>query len=112
MRKIAWGLTAVLCMATGLAAQEKRETDPDKARVTVDLQNTTFGDVLDFVNQATGIPVEFDAEAKQQLNRNEAVSIKVQDIQLTGFFQLLLHPRGFSVKAVDKKKIVVSVRKD
>jgi hypothetical protein len=95
-----------LILAAALAPQDK---DPDQVKVTADMQNAPLGQVLEMFSQISGVPIELDDAARKQLDLDkEMISIKVQDISVTGALKLLFARHNMDVKTVDKKKVVIS----
>lgn len=92
-----------------LAVTAPQDKDPDKVRVTIDLQDASLKEVLDMVENLSGIPVEVDAAARKALDfDNCKISIKVRDLSVTGALRLMVGPRGCDATWVDKKKMVIS----
>jgi hypothetical protein len=87
--------------------QEKK--NPEEVKVTVDLDNVTLKDALEFLNFVSGVPIEPDDAATKKINPDLKVSIRVKDTTLVGALRLLLVPHGLEVKVQDKKKVVITV---
>ena len=101
-------MTAALALAAVLGVFG----DPDTMKVTVDFAETSLTDVLTTLTALTKVPIELDAAARRKLGDPDKlmVSFKVKDVALTGALSLLLGPHGLSVKVVDRKKVVVTVK--
>lgn len=83
--------------------------DPDVATVTLDLKDAPIRQVLASITKETGIPIELDDAVKKELDSDqELVSFKVEKLAVTGALKLLLLPRGYEARVVDKKKVRVS----
>jgi hypothetical protein len=71
-----------------------------------------LSDVLSQLTTLTEVPIESDDAARKKLGDLDKakVTFKVKDVSLTGALTLLLSPHGLTVKVVDKKKVVVTVK--
>ena len=60
----------------------------------------------------TEVPIEIDDAARKKLGDLDKllVSFTVNDVTLTGALKLMLGHHGLSVQAVDRKKVVVTVK--
>jgi topoisomerase IA-like protein len=89
--------------------QEKEPSkDPDVRKVYISAENQTITEILEKLRQETGIPIEYQNSAKEFLNPDKTrVTFKVDSVTLHVALTLLFLPRGLTVDAVDKKKIVI-----
>ncbi|RPH36936.1 MAG: hypothetical protein EHM91_15540 [Planctomycetota bacterium] len=101
----------LMVAALAFAAVLRLFGDPESP-VTVDFENTSLADVLRQLTTLTEVPIELDAAARKKLGDPEKlmVAFKVKDVALTDALKLLLGPHGLSVKVVDRKKVVVTVK--
>jgi hypothetical protein len=95
----------ILALALALAT-----TDPDTYKITMELTDSTLGEVLDQIRDLTGVPIEMDEAAKKKVDLTTKVNFNVKDISLTSAVKVLLTGKGVEVKSVDKKKIVISAK--
>ena len=86
-------------------------TDPDGLTMTLDMSDSTLGEVLDQLREISGVPIEMDEAARKKLDLSAKTTLKAKDLNLTSTVRLLFSGKGVEVKAVDKKKIVISAAK-
>jgi hypothetical protein len=102
---LAWVLVA--SPLEGGFSQDKK--NPEDVKVTVDLDNVTIKDALEFLNFVSGVPIEPDDAAAKKIKPDLKMSLKVKDASLLGTPRILLVPHGLEVKVLDKKKVVITV---
>jgi hypothetical protein len=97
--------------AFAFAAALRLFGDPD-CKVTVHFEKTPMSDVLSQLTSLTEVPIEIDDAARKKLGDLDKllVSFTVNDVTLTGALKLMLGSHGLSVQAVDRKKVVVTVK--
>ena len=85
--------------------------DPDTTKVTADFANAPLSQVLEYLTVLTEVPIELDDAAKKKLGdpAKFTISVNFKDITVTAAAKLILTPHGLSVKAVDAKKLTVTV---
>ena len=93
-----------------LALLPSQQKDPDQVHLTVTFKDTPLDKVLDQIQTMTKIPIEWSEDAKKKVNPKDVkVDIEIQDMSVTGALKLLLLSQGLDAKAVDKKKILITV---
>jgi hypothetical protein len=86
-----------------------QEKDPDQARLTCAFKETPLDKVLEQIQKMTTIPIEWTDEAKKKVDpKGVTIDIDIKDLSVTQVLKLLLISHGLDVKAVDKKKVLIS----
>ena len=98
----------MLVLALALAAFPT--TDPDTYKITMEITDSTLGEVLDQIRDLTGVPIEMDEAAKNKVDLSTKATFKVKDLTLTSAVRILFNGKGVEVKSVDKKKIVITAK--
>ena len=99
-------LSAILLAASpqgDVPSQEKK--NPEELKVTVDVQDGTLGEVLDF------LPIDLDEPATKKLDLTSKISFKIQDVKLVDALKLLFGPRSLEVAVIEKTKVLIRVPK-
>jgi hypothetical protein len=94
-------------IAMTLACLLAQDKDPDVATVSLDVKSASLGLILEMVSKRSGIPIELDADAKKDLDLKEVITIKLENLVVTGALKLILFPSGFEAKVVGKKKVLI-----
>ena len=98
-----------ISLVLALFAQGK---DPATTKVGLKVENATLDKVLQTLRTDSGIPIDLDEGAKKEIDlEKEQISLDVQKTNLTDVLKLIFGPRGFDIKVVDKKKVVITVKK-
>lgn len=84
--------------------------DPDTTKVTADFENASLTEVLESLTLISQVPIELDEAAKKKIGdpSKEKITIKINNISVTGAAKLIFGPRGLEVKVVDKRKLIVT----
>lgn len=85
-------------------------TDPDTYKISMELTDSTIGEVVDQIRDLTGVPIEMDEATKKKVDLSTKVNFKVKDLSLTSAVKILFSGKGVEVKSVDKKKIVITAK--
>ena len=105
-------LSAILLAASpqgDVPSQEKK--NPEELKVTVDVQDGTLGEVLDFLRLVSGVPIDVDEPATKKLDLTSKISFKIQDVKLVDALKLLFGPRSLEVAVIEKTKVLIRVPK-
>jgi hypothetical protein len=103
--------TALMVLAMLTATQDAK--DPEKVRVTAEFKNTTFAAALEALRKQSGVPIEVDEAAKKVVDfEKDLLTLKLNDIVLTGALRLMCGPSGLEARVVEKKKILITVPKE
>lgn len=85
--------------------------DPDQVKITADFEQESLAEIVNSLMYITGVPIEVEDAARKKLE-SAKITFKIQDLTLSSAVRLLIRGQGVQMKVVDRKKIVLSARKE